>query len=363
MEGDPKKVIQGEIEAKRAERSAGLLNFKTANRAALDASLRPNPKDLYHGLWYEGEVCCLFSDSNVGKSIYAVQMAEYIAFDQIVLYVDCELSDKQFQLRYTDDDSGALHRFPDTLYRAEIDPSRIDFKNLEKQIIQDIEKAAKLLDCHVIIIDNLTYLCNNSEKGDVAGLFMMSLINLKQLYGWSILVIAHTPKRNLTDPITQNHLAGSKKLINFFDSAFSIGKSARDENLRYVKQIKVRAGAFEYNAENVMVYELTKEGGYVHFEWKAYGSEREHLREVDESDKTFQVERAHEYKRQGKTVREIAGLMGISKSKADRLLKIDTMSQTDKNGTNGTSGTSGTTKAAVQTGDLWYNKLDNNEND
>ncbi len=51
-------------------------------------------------LWHEGEVCCLFADSNLGKSIFAVQMADEIARDQNVLYVDCELSDKQFQLRY-----------------------------------------------------------------------------------------------------------------------------------------------------------------------------------------------------------------------------------------------------------------------
>lgn len=56
---------------------------------------------------------------------------------------------------------------------------------------------------------------------------MMKLMNLKKQYGWSLLVIAHTPKRNLSSPITQNDLAGSKKLYNFFDSVVAIGKSAK----------------------------------------------------------------------------------------------------------------------------------------
>ena len=51
----------------------GMFTVKTANRAIKEAALRPNPDALWLSLWYEGEVCCLFSDSNLGKSIYAVQ--------------------------------------------------------------------------------------------------------------------------------------------------------------------------------------------------------------------------------------------------------------------------------------------------
>lgn len=56
--------------------------------------------------------------------------------------------------------------------RAEINPAKMDMKNSEEQILQDIENAAKK--------------------------------------------------------------TGSKKLYNLFDSVFAIGKSARDESLRYI---------------------------------------------------------------------------------------------------------------------------------
>lgn len=106
-EFNPVTAIRQEIEQVEKSSIVGMLRIKTANQAILDAATRPNPKDLYHSLWYEGEVCCLFADSNLGKSIFAVQMADEIARDQKVLYVDCELSDKQFQLRYNNPETGS----------------------------------------------------------------------------------------------------------------------------------------------------------------------------------------------------------------------------------------------------------------
>ena len=84
---NPVEAIHREIEQVSSSGLVGMLRIKTANQTILDAATRPNPKDLYHSLWYEGEVCCLFADSNLGKSIYAVQMADEIARDQKILYV------------------------------------------------------------------------------------------------------------------------------------------------------------------------------------------------------------------------------------------------------------------------------------
>ena len=232
---NPLEAIRSEFETIPDTTDIGMLSIKSANRTLEDAARRPDPEQLYLELWYEGEVCCLFADSNLGKSIFAVQMADTISQTRRVLYVDCELSDKQFQLRYTDKETGQRHLFPDNLFRAEINPCAIGVERYEENIIKDIEMAAIRTATDVIIIDNLTYLCNSSDKGVDAGLFMMNLMNLKKKYGWSLLIIAHTPKRSLMSPITQNDLAGSKKLYNFFDSVFAIGQSAKDKRLRYVK--------------------------------------------------------------------------------------------------------------------------------
>ena len=136
--------------------SVGMMNIKTANQTILEASLLPTPRALWDSFWYEGELSCLFADSNVGKSILAVQIADRIARTDNVLYLDFELSEKQFQLRYTNE-HGELYTFPDKLYRVSIDCNQLLDANFEEAIIGGIEQMAVQTDCKIFIIDNLTY--------------------------------------------------------------------------------------------------------------------------------------------------------------------------------------------------------------
>lgn len=299
----------------------GMFNIKTANQTLQDAALRPNPVQLWLSLWYEHETCCLFADSNVGKSVYAVQMASEIAKRQKVLYFDFELSDKQFQLRYSDD-AGLLYDFPADLYRIDINPEALEVgKDFEDIVIQNIEQTALKVGAEIVIIDNLTWLCNASEKGEAAGTLMKSLLGLKIKYGWSLLVIAHTPKRNLANPITQNDLAGSKKLFNLFDSAFSIGLSAKDAGLRYIKQLKIRSGTLEYHSENVIVCSIEKTGAFLHFSTMGFATEKEHLKEIGNKEEIALKDAIIQLQGEGKTYREIALELGISPAKVCRILK------------------------------------------
>lgn len=300
----------------------GMLTIKTANRTIKEAALRPNPDALWLSLWYEGEVCCLFSDSNLGKSIYAVQIATRISETKRVLYFDFELSDKQFQLRYSDE-QGNLNVFPDNLYRVEINRESLDVANFEEAIIGNIEQAALQTGAKILVIDNLTYLCIASEKGDVAGALMFRLMALKKKHGLSLLVLAHTPKRCLSNPITQNDLAGSKKLYNFFDSVFAIGKSAKDSNLRYIKQLKVRYGNYTYDSDNVIVAAIEKVGTFLQFVNIGYATEKEHLKEPSEKDVSQEIENVKLLSGQGKSIRDMAKELNISKSKVGRILKQD----------------------------------------
>ena len=303
--------------------SIGMFTVKTANDTLRDAERLPDPNPLWLSLWNEGEVCCLFADSNVGKSIYAVQIASKIAETQPVLYFDFELSEKQFQLRYTSD-NGELHTFPDNFYRVEVDPERLGLTDFEEQVIQDIEKTAVGMGAKVIIVDNLTWICNASEKGEAAGIIMQKLMTLKKKYGFSILVIAHTPKRPIDKPIVQNDLAGSKKLFNFFDSAFSIGFSAKDPALRYIKCVKIRTIGKEtivYDSDNVITATIEKKGTFTGFEIVGYATEREHLREISEQEEGQLAAQVKEYVGQGNSYSMTAAKYGISKSKVQRILK------------------------------------------
>ena len=328
------KAIEEDLEKSEAVKDAipetvGMLCIKSANQTLMEAKQRPDPKPLWLSLWYEGEVCCLFADSNLGKSIYAVQIADSIAQTQRVLYFDFELSDKQFQLRYTDKEGNSYH-FSDNFLRGEINKELLDVKTFEDDIINQIEAAALQTGTKVIIIDNLTWICSNSEKGDVAGQFMMKLTKLKKKYDLSLLIIAHTPKRSLSSPITQNDLAGSKKLYNFFDSCFSIGMSAKDGGLRYIKQMKA------YEKEVKDYQKLWKEHSELFDEKLKSDNEITQLKRELSAAKAelVRVKRGGRYKDYKKehqvvnykqehpsaTVREIAKALGISTTTVQKAL-------------------------------------------
>lgn len=301
---------------------SSMFSVKTANLTIQEAVNRPNPVPLWLTLWYQGEVYCLFADSNLGKSIYAVQIAAEIAETRKVLYFDFELSDKQFQLRYTNETTGQCHRFSDDLYRVEISKDCLcpqdDFENT---LIMEIEKLSVDMGCKILIIDNLSYLCMTSEKGENARRLMSRLMELKRKHELSILILAHTPKRQLNMPITQNDLAGSKKLYNFFDSVFAIGKSAKDENLRYIKQLKMRYGNFEYGGNHVIVCAIEKADDFLRFVTLGHATESAHLKEITEEERNRMKSDAQSLHSQGMSYREIGEQLGISKSTVERYCK------------------------------------------
>lgn len=263
---NPIDAISAEVaKAKIAPRRVGLLSIKSANAWIEEFLNAPDPKTYFYDLIVQYENTVIFASSNVGKSILAIQIAEDIARTEKVLYVDLELSSKQFQMRYSDISTGEIHIFPANFTRAEIDPELIVGADLEHEILAYIEEAA-VQGTRFFVIDNITFICNDSEKGATAGSFMMRLIRLKKKYGPTTVVIAHTPQRRAWEPVTQNDLAGSTKIINFFDAGIALSRSAKDNNLRYLKQVKVRTGEYRYDAENVIIFDISKISGFLKFE-------------------------------------------------------------------------------------------------
>ena len=311
-----------------------LFTAKTAMEWIEQAKVRPVPKMLFGQFWYEFEICILFADTNLGKSILAVQIGNSIskgtfitgfkleAVKQLILYFDFELNDKQFESRYSINYE-SHYAFDDNFIRIEINPDAAipEGKIFDEFLRDSIELNIIKTGAKILIIDNLTYLSNETEKAKDALPLMKHLKALKNRYGLSILVIAHTPKRDLSKPITRNDLAGSKMLINFTDSCFTIGESASDKSLRYLKQIKVRQSEYVYDGENVCVCQLHKPHNFVEFELLNYGSEREHLKVVTEKAKEAQFTEVKELKAHGKSLREIGTQLGISHTQVSRILK------------------------------------------
>ena len=150
---------------------------------------------------------------------------------------------------------------------------------------------------------------------------MKNLKSLKNKYGLSIMALAHTPKRDLSKPITGNDLQGSKMLMNFCDSAFSIGQSHKDKSTRYLKQIKSRNTEIIYDTENVCLCHLDKPHNFLQFEFLGFGSEQEHLRHFTENDKKQAISEVTELKKQGVPNTEIARRYGVSEGAIRKWIK------------------------------------------
>ena len=304
-------------------REGSIFTARTAYETLLEAQKQPDPRKLWKEFWYENEICCLFADSNVGKSVMAVQIAAEISKTDRVLYYDFEQSAKQFQMRYTDPKTNKLYKFPKNFIRLTLPTESLNAMgaNMEETIMAHIEGDVNGYEAKILIIDNISWLMNARNSTETASNLMKRLVALKKMYGLSILVLAHTTKRKVTKPIDQNDLAGSKRLINFFDAAFAIAKSMDDPQIKYLKQIKVRTGQFLYDSDHVLLCSIEQKDSLVQFVPQGFGDEEDHLKKPKAQERAMQLASVKSLNAMGKSVREIAALTGISKSKVDRLLK------------------------------------------
>lgn len=174
--------------------------------------------------------------------------------------------------------------------------------NVIKEIVNRTEKAIR-----------------GNEKAKSAIPLMKRLKALKDKHKFSMLALAHTPKLDMTKPLTANSCQGSKMLTNFCDSLFAIGKSQKDEKLRYLKQIKSRSSEILYGTDNVCLGEIVKPDNFLRFEFTGFGNEREHLTTPTKQDNDTMLVRVAEMLAERKTRREIADALGISVGTAQNL--------------------------------------------
>lgn len=311
------------------ERNAGKQSVQTddkeefilvqgANEAIAEGMGEPDPIDLWHGIWFENEISCLFASSGMGKTILAVQIAEHIAQHRPVLYFDFEMTTKQFQRRYTDED-GNIHRFPENLYRAKKQLKNRQWEFFDEKIIDGIEQSLISSGCRIAIVDNISCVGDKLEEGDAAMELMRRFNYLKEHNGFSFLIVAHTPKRLSYFPITGNDLAGSRKLYNCFDSVFAIGKSTKGKNMRYIKVLKQRNCEEKYDESNVIACNIVKENYCLRFSEVGIGPERSHLGKTEQSNMEF-VNDVLELHADGKSLREIEKLLHVSRSTISRII-------------------------------------------
>ena len=311
--------------------------LRQANKRLADASNQPAIRKLCGVFWMLFELHILFADTGVGKSIMAVAIADALSKGECfmgltneseplkVLIYDFELSDKQAEKRYSDELDGTPYDFSEHLYYDTIDFISLDDiattsnTKVDDLLFEKMKYDIESLRIDVLMIDNITFLCQYTTQNTDSALHLMRQLNkLKRELSISILVLAHTPKISQSEPITINHLAGSKHLSNFADSVSAIGKSTWSPNIRYWKQVKPsRSAELIYGIDNVITCELDKKDSrFLTYHFIANDEEREHLKNDEENDRLSQIAYAKELKSQGRTLAEIAQeILGDAKLK------------------------------------------------
>ena len=120
-------------------------------------------------------------------------------------------------------------------------------------------------------------------------------------------------------PLSQNDLAGNKKLFNFMDSVFAIGQSVNDENLQYLKQLKSRGDRIEYGADNVILLERTFSDNWLHFETIGYDREINHLKKSKDEEFAHLKTEIIRLEKEGMSQREMAKILNTSLCKINRI--------------------------------------------
>lgn len=164
--------FKDELRKELASDSNSIFEIKSANQFIEIAKNRPIPRMLFGEFWFEGEICILFADTNLGKSILAVQIANSISTGistcglnlecppTPIIYFDFELSDKQFENRYSENFTNHFS-FSSNFLRAEINPDYFEdkrFKTFEEFLFYSLEKSIVDYGVKVLIVDNITYL-------------------------------------------------------------------------------------------------------------------------------------------------------------------------------------------------------------
>jgi len=309
-----------------------LLIVRPMNDWILEAKNTKIPAKLFGDFWFENEISILFASSGVGKTLLAYQIADSITLGgkcmifesecepQKVVYCDFELSSKQVESRYSENFTNH-YEFSPNFFRVEINPDAdiFDSTKFEETIISELEKKLNSSGAKILIVDNITYFHDDQERAKYALKLMKKLKVIKKRMDLSMLVLAHTPKRDASKPITRNDISGSSMIINFTDSAFSIGESTRSSEIRYLKQIKPgRFSSTKYDSENVIVCSISNPLNFTRFSFVEFDSEKNHLKEQDEkSSRNNEMMLMH---KSGASLREIASKFGLSPEGVNKAL-------------------------------------------
>lgn len=278
-------------EQTRVSNPKSLLRVQTMNAALTEGKSQPVRKQLVGTLLRENDMCVLFGDAGTGKSLLAIQIAEAIAKGKCLfgdeknfknecepkktLFFDFELETAELFDRYSE--SGLAYDFGENFQRVDMNPDNFDFSEGDDKLIRTVQQIIEKNQPEFIVIDNITWLTSEAQDTAIAGNFMKLFLRLQKRLGFTMIVIAHTPKRNTSEQIESKHLAGSRQIVNYAKNVIAVSPSKLGAGIVYLKHLKMRNGEMIFNADNVLQCCIEKPQGSAFLQWRVMAQTSEEL--------------------------------------------------------------------------------------
>ena len=281
-----------------------------------------HPQMLFDEFWREGELAILFGPPGVGKSLFAVQLADALAAGRSIgtfrmpgyrrktLFVDLVMSPAKFRLRYTYrpgiNRESRVYKFSDYMF------SERPTSAIGAWLREQIEKNR----FEVIVIDDLAALRQTDDGTGEALRIMRELKSIADEMSVAILVLTTSVPPPRSQLVSEADLRRTRAICNVVDTAFALGYHPRAEGSRYMIQTRSRNSAPIWNETNAPIGRI----GLNERMMLAFGFDKRFAERLDPEvlETILKIKAGSD---RGKPQRAIAEELNISISRVRRLLK------------------------------------------
>ena len=219
------------------------------------------PVPIVESLLYEKDILGIAGSTNVGKSVFSLQLSTCIAMGvpfmtfniprpRKVMHVQFELKDEGFARLIKVTSQTILEQCPVEAHRFE--ENCVFLSSGQRDLFTDkydaIEANLRHTDVDVLVIDNLnTSVGVDVSKNEMAMEVLRKLINLKQKYNLAIIMVSHHKKIDIPAPIDISQMLGGSAYTNSLDFICQLANTKRADGVKVMKITKVRAHSKFHN--------------------------------------------------------------------------------------------------------------------
>lgn len=213
------------------------------------------PVPIVDGLLFEKDILGIAGSTNVGKSVFSLQLSTSIAMGvpflnfkipkpKRVMHVQFELKDESFSnlIRVTSGSIKEKYPVEAPLFNENCFILSSGQMDLFTDKYEQIEANLRHTNVDVLVIDNLyTSVGVDVSRNEFLMDVLRKLMNLKHKYGVAIILVCHHKKMDLPVPLDVSQVLGGSSLTNSLDAICQIASTKRAEGVKVLKVTKVRA--------------------------------------------------------------------------------------------------------------------------